>query len=333
MTIFVVTDSKAVRRAFETADRSKSFTVDFHSSKKLTEAIREADATPDSFLYVDVGGLDRRALKRRLTRFRDERPFRFGIIDLKHDVVDIAEVFHHCAADYVGKGVLGEGMSTARLRRVVEFDPGSNGDRPQTHVPEHENHTIIPSGSDWSAVRDGQEYTFIMIYAGLERGSGLDGKESEGYVTALRKAFVSLLEQSFLEYEARVWMWKEEEGLLLLPFDGQEIDAIVPALRLVLNHELINAEELASFGRVDWRLAIHLGNTTYRSSGRTGAIVAESVNFLFHLGARFVESGGLAVTAPALRFIPQRTLPLLDHRGEFESIHVYTLRDLLSGGS
>lgn len=329
MTIFIVTDNKAVRRAFDSAERSRTFTVDFHPQEKLGEAIRAADATPDSFLYLDVNGLDRRALKRRLTRFRDERPFRFGIIDSKQQIVDIAELFHHCAADYVGKGLLGEGMSTARLRRVVEFDPAGNGGRSHAHVPEHENHTIIPSGTDWSGIRDGQEYTFIMIYAGLDRGGDPDGKESDGYLSGLRKAFVALLEQTFSEYEARVWMWKEEEGLLLLPFDGQEIDAIVPALRLVLNHELINAEELASFGRVGWRLAIHLGNTTYRSSGRTGAIVAESVNFLFHLGSRFVETGGLAVTAPALQFVPQRTLPLLDHRGEFESVHVYALRELL----
>lgn len=329
MTIFVVTDSKAVQKAFATAVRSRTYSVEFASCDEFNETTRRANDVPDSFLYVDAEGTDSRGLKRRLTRLRDERPYRFGIIDRTNAIRDVAELFHYAAADYVGKALLAEGLSTARLRRVVEYDPAPVARRVGNHVPEHEVHRLVPSGDDWSRVHDGQEYTFVMLYAGIDGAGELRRTSSETYLASLRASFTGLLERTFADYQARVWMWKEEEGLLLMPFDGQELDVMIPALRLMLNRVLINAEELAQYGDISWRLALHLGNTTYRSSGRTGDIVSESVNFLFHLGSRFVDPGGVAVTGPCLELIPEGVRPLLDHRGTFESIHIYALRELL----
>ena len=329
MTIFIVTDSRAVEKAFASAVRSRTYSVELTPRDALNETIRRANEVPDSFLYVDVEGVDARALKRRLTRLRDERPYRFGIVDRTGSVRDIAELFHYAAADYVGKALLAEGLSTARLRRVVEYDPTPATRRAGNHVPEHEHHRLVPSGSDWSRVRDGEEYTFIMLYAGIDGAEELRRTSSETLLSSLRGSFTGLLERTFGDYQARVWMWKEEEGLLLMPFDGQELDVVIQALRLMLNRVLINAEEFDQYGEVSWRLALHLGNTTYRSTGRTGDIVSESVNFVFHLGGRSVAPGGFAVTAPCLDLIPEGIRPLFDHRGAFESIHVYALRDLL----
>lgn len=329
MTIFVVTDSKTVRKAFGSADRSRTYTVAFSPTSELSSLLKEADAVPGSFLYLDVDGMERRTLKRRLKRLQSDRPYQFGIIDPRNTIADVAELFHSGAADYVGKALLADELSTARIRRVVEYQPAPPPRRNGNHVPEHENQRIIPSGPDWSGVRDGEEYTFVMLYAGIDQAGDLRRKSSESFLASLRKAFGGILERAFAEYSARMWMWKEDEGLLLMPFDGSEVEAIVPAMRLMLNRVLINVEELPQFGGVSWRLAMHLGNTTYRTSGRTGGIVSESVNFMFHLGGRFVEQGGLAVTGPCHALVPDGIRPLLNHRGEFESIHIYTLRDLL----
>lgn len=329
MTIFVVTDNSAVQKAFASAVRSRTYSVEFAARDTLNQTIHRASEVPDSFLYVDTEGMDSRGLKRRLTRLRDERPYRFGIIDRTNGIRDIAELFHYAASDYVGKAILADGLSTARLRRVVEYDPAPAPRRAGNHVPEHEQHRFVPSGSDWSGVRDGHEYTFLMLYAGIDGAAELRRTLSETFLSSLRSSFTGLLERTFADYQARVWMWKEEEGLLLMPFDGEELEVLIPALRLTLNHVLINAEELAQYGEISWRLALHLGNTTYRASGRTGDIVSESVNFVFHLGSRFVDPGGLAVTAPCLELVPDGVRPLFDHRGSFESIHVYALRELL----
>ncbi len=329
MTVYVVTDSRSVRAAFAAVDRSRTYTVEYAPTKDLGETLRRATTVPDSFVYIDVGGMDHLTVKRRLRRLRNERPYQFGIIDHHGRISDVAELFHSAAADYLGKPLLADGVSTARLRRVVEYEPAMPAAQSGSHVPEHEEHQFIPSGSDWSDVEDGRIYTFLMVYAGLDQAGDLHRKSSEAFLTTLRRSFSAMLEREFAEYAARVWMWKEDEGLLLMPFDGQTINAVVPALRLALNRTVINTEEFAQFGELSWRLALHLGNTTYRSSGRTGAIVSESVNFLFHLGSRFVEPGGLAVTGVCHPLVPEGVRPLLNHRGLFESVHVYTLRERL----
>jgi len=329
MTIIVVTSSRSVKKAFASAERSRTYSVEFIAPEKMQDAIALADTLPESFLYLDADDTDARTLKRRIRSLRDARPYRYGIVDPRGTVVDVAELFHSAAADYVSKTLLGAGVSTARLRRVVEFDPISMVRQTNNHVPEHESHQVKTSGTDWTGVRDGEEYTFLMLYAGIDEAGDLRRKSSEAFLTSLRKSFSSTLERAFADFHARVWMWKEDEGLLLMPFDGGQIDAIVPALRLVLNRVPVNVDQFSQYGELSWRLALHLGNTTYRSDGRTGAIVSESLNFLFHLGSQYVEPGGLAVTAPCYARVPERVRPLLNHREEFESVHVYTLRDMI----
>ncbi len=301
--------------------------MEYAAVKDLGETLRRAATVPESFVYMDAGGMDQPTLRRRLRRLENERPYRFGVIDHQGRVCDVAELFHSTAADYLGKSMLAAGITTARLRRVVEYEPALPARPADAHVPEHERHRFTPSGSDWTEVEDGKVYTFLMVYAGLDQAGDLRRKSSEGFLAALRRSFSGMLERAFAEYAARVWMWKEDEGLLLMPFDGRGMDAVIPALRLVLNRTVINAEEFSQFGELSWRLALHLGNTTYRSSGRTGAIVSESVNFLFHLGSRFVEPGGLAVTGPCHALVPEGIRPLLNHCGLFESVQVYTLRE------
>lgn len=329
MTIFVATDSRAARKAFGSAERSRTYSVEFDSPEKLSQLITRTAEVPDSFLYVDVNGMDGRTLKRRLKRLRDVLPYRFGILDPTSEVVDVAELFHNAAADYVDKRLLGHGLATARLRRVVEYAPAVADPPRSNHVPDEQDLVVVPSGTTWSSVKSGHEYTFLMLYAALDHTGDLRRKSSEGFLSSLRKSFASLLERSFADHNARIWMWKEDEGLLLMPYDGGEVDVIVPALRLQLNRVLVNVEEFSAYGSVSWRLALHLGNTTFRSGNRTGEIVSESLNFVFHLGERFVEPGSLAVTAPVQARVPERVAPLLNHRGAFESVQVYALRDLL----
>ena len=141
--------------------------------------------------------------------------------------------------------------------------------------------------------------------------------------------FVAILEEYLGPFGARLWMWKEDDGLMLLPFDGESVDACIGALRLMINRLLIGAEQLAGFEDIGWRLAFHLGRTAYRTNGDTGSIVSADVNFMFHLGSRFLEPGTLSMTQPVQALLADRIRPLIHHRGVFESVHVYQLRDLL----
>ncbi len=328
MTVFVVTSSAPIKKAFGAIDRSRTYTLEIVQPKEFSAAIQQADETPDSFLYLDVAGMDLRAIKRRLGQLRDSRPYGFGIVDAAHTITDIGEVFRHGAADYVGKSLAKEGLSTAHLRRVVEYEP-VEVPRHEEEAPSHEVDRDLRPSTSWSNVDDGSEYTFVMVYAGLDQAKELRRKSSEALLAALRKTFTGLLERTFAEFDARVWMWLEDDGLLLIPYEGGRVNAVIPAIRLFVNRMIYNTDEFAQFGVQSWRLALHLGNTSYRSSGQTGGIVSESVNYLFHVGQQFVEPGGLAVTGSCIPEIPPRVRPLLNHRGSFEGSDIYTLRDLI----
>lgn len=328
MTIFVVSENRAVRTAFRAAERSRSYTVVYGSADELPSIAHRADSTPGSLLYIDAHGVDAASLRRRVRQLGASRPYRFGVLDPEGEVVDIAELFHLCAADYLGKAQLAAGVTTARLRRVFACAPVS---RVPSSLPAVPAGSCAPSGSDWSGVRDGHEYTFLMLYAGLDRLSDLRRKSSESFLASMRRAFQQLLERSFAPFGARLWMWKEDDGLILMPFDGRSVDAVIAAIRFMLNRVLVNTEELREFDDLCWRLALHIGATTYRTSGRTGAIVSESVNFMFHLGSRYVEAGSFAVTAPVYALLTPALCACFEPRGAYESIEVHTLRRRVTG--
>lgn len=327
MQVYVLSRSAAVKKAFAAVERSRTYTLAYADPDEFAGVCREADGLPESFVYVDVAGMELRVVKRRLAKLRKDRPYRFGFVDSGNTVADIAELFHGTAADYVGKTLLKEGITTAHMRRVVEFEPEPFV-RPADTMAEADDLEIRPS-ADWNQIEDGAEYTFVMLYAGLDRTKELRRKSSESFLATLRKTFTSLLERTFADAEAKVWMWMEDDGLLLIPYDGREVSAIVPAIRLAISRALYNFDEFAQFGEQSWRLAVHLGNTHYQVTGSTGEIVSESVNFLFHLGQQFTRAGGLTVTHSCMRRLPSRVRPLFTKDGQFEGVDVYTLRDLI----
>ena len=339
MTVYVLTDDERVRPVFATVERSRTYSLEWCPSTDRPTGLKQFDA-PDSFLYFDATGLDAAAVRRCVNVLEEMRPYRFGVVDLTGGVDDVAELFHRRAADYIGPALAAHGVSTARLRRVVEYAAGQGDDSDLVRL----EHGIAglgdvaadaeadpypdASGPDWNRVRSGAEYTFLMLYAGLDRIGDLSRKSSAGLLAELRKRFVAILEEYFGPYGARMWMWKEDHGLMLFPFDGESADACLPAIRLMINRVLINTEQLCAYGEIGWRLALHVGRTVYRANGDTGSIVAADVNFLFHLGSRYLEAGTFSVTQPVHGLLPARIRPLLNHRGSFESVHVYQLRDL-----
>jgi hypothetical protein len=328
MVIVVVTNSESVRTSFASICRSRAHSLEFVPHDELARAVRHAAAKPEALLYVDIGETNDQQLKRLLGRLRNALPCRFGIIDTHDRMTDVAEPFHESAIDYLGSSLLRSGFRMTRLRRLARLLPSAPVDPLPSHVPEYHHQDVIPSGCDWSGIADGDVYTFIMVYAGIDQPGDLRRKSSEQTHAGLRACFRTMLERAFAEYGGRVWMAKGDEALLLFPFDGRRITPFIPALRLLLNRPVIITEEYSRSGELNlsWRLAMHLGNTTYASGRNTGTIVSESVNFLFHLGSRFLGPGALAVTEACHALLPQRLQSLMVRQKPFESVPVYTLR-------
>lgn len=121
-------------------------------------------------------------------------------------------------------------------------------------------------------------------------------------------------------------MWSEYGGLVLFPFDGKNCDAVLTAYRMCLNRTIISAEEFDFDTLLSYRIALHIGNTLYRPRGKTGSIIADSVNFIFHLGHQFAQPGEFCLTSTVFPYVPKGLESSFVDSGVFEGYRVYRMR-------
>ena len=186
-----------------------------------------------------------------------------------------------------------------------------------------------PPGLDWEAVRSSREYTFLMLYAELDLENELRRIWSTRRIERLAGSFRSYLESELAGHNARSWMWSDTAGLFLIPFDGRYCPVLRDCVRLMLSQTLLAVERLGLSHAVGFRLALTLGDTTYEDSGRTGGIISESVNFVFHLGKRYLEPGRLVVDEEALRLSDPRLHSLFSFDGRYEQRELYRMHRVL----
>jgi len=165
-----------------------------------------------------------------------------------------------------------------------------------------------------------------VVYVGLDHMKEMRRKSSEDLLRSLRRTLQSILTRSFAAIGGKIWVWKEDDGVLLCPFDGTRATALIPAMRLVLNRVLINIEQFSVPTPISWRMGLHIGNIPYAATGETSQIVCEDLNFIFHLGERAVKPGRLAVTQNVLALASDRVAGCFERGPEFESTPLHFMR-------
>jgi hypothetical protein len=64
-------------------------------------------------------------------------------------------------------------------------------------------------------------------------------------------------------------------------------------------------EKLGLTNPVEFTFALHYGQTTFQAPGKTGAVISESVNYIFHLGIKRANPGRLTIS----KDMPEEVLP------------------------
>jgi len=329
-------------RGFAALKRSRKYDLDVHEPHDPREALKSAG--PGEFVYLDVSHLDGDALVPLARKLQKVAVCPFGFVHAGEHLEDPSRVFFAGASDFVGPAVLERGVNTKRMDEVVAFAQ-REGMKPvsaavsaapavPSTVPADEAlftappppDSIIVSGTDWERVEPSHEYTFWLLFAELDNVSDYVNHASEDYTTELVAAFRTQLTEAFAPYGGQVWIWKKVGGIILFPFDGESCAPIVPLMRFVLNRAISNVEDYNLKSELSYRLALHLGNTVFQNSGRTGAIVSETVNFIFHLGRRYLSAGEIAMTAEAAAFLPGGLRPYFRRGEPFEGHDVARLR-------
>ncbi len=176
---------------------------------------------------------------------------------------------------------------------------------------------------NWGVLREGYEYVLTFLRFDIVGNSELVRKYSAEMINYTYSDFGEIVKAAIYSRNGRIWSWEGDGGLVLIPFDGETCEAVLTAVRMQINRTVISIEECRLGLTVSYRIAMHLGNTVYRSRGETGTIISDSINSLYHLGQKFARPGDLLLTEEMERFIPAGIRDLFVNTGVYEGRCIY----------
>ncbi len=284
---------------------------------------------PGDLLYLDLAAFTATEARSRLKQLLARNDLFVGVIDPKGTVGDVPSLFHDGAVDYVDGAAWKTGIAQRRLGRAAAFAramkryPESAGEEAPPARPGR------PSGANWSRLREGEEYTFSLLFIELDGAEGLELRFGAANLTEALASFRAYIERSAAPFGGRTWIWSRFGGIVLFPFDGRRERAAPCGLSMTLYKYLYDIEESRFPHFVSWRMAAHLGEVAWRERA-TGTLVSETLNSVFHLGQQFVPAGSFHVTddVRALACGPMRKFFV--PAGQFEGRRIWRMRRPLS---
>jgi len=286
--------------------------------------------------YLDISGLSPAELNKALGLLKKDAAF-WGIIDPKGIAEDPTAFFFKGAGDYIGPGPLKKGLRKRRFS--MAFSLAAGREKPGDSSVKKTNDTAgeievtgrrkihrLPAGrfEGWESIRAGTQEYFFFLFVGIAGKSNLRSLIGDAAFTAVMNRFRELLLQNLREANALLWMESEETSLFLVPPRISNCRATVEAaLRIILNSHLIVIEKLNLKVPVEFTFALHYGKTVYQAPGKTGAIISDAVNYIFHLGIKKADPGRLTVSDDVSEgAISEELLDIFKSAGVFEGIPI-----------
>ena len=292
--------------------------------------------------YFDVSGLAEAEIKKTLTQLKKScgnSPW--GIIDPKGSVKDTAALFFEGACDYLGPALLKEsGVDAKRLKEVIAWRKkqsgaaGSSADGGAKSASADGKGGFIKSGiklpaasafPGWEKMQIGKSMPFYLLYCSLQGKVALDSRLDDKTVAQIHKNFLSHLDENLQESDGLLWMNTGKDCLFLIPPRAKCVEeAIKASVGMVISAPQIVLETLALSIPSNIIFALHYGTLNYIQPGKTGTIVSDAVNFIFHLGAKKAEPGRLTISGdlPDVT-VPENLQDLFMPAGEYEGRKIW----------
>jgi hypothetical protein len=317
MNIIIIYQKKnlpILQKAFAAIIKSKKFSaafVDYTESRKIQPLDK------NTIYYLDITGIKRPEVEKHVKKFNNNGNY-FGIIDLKNSFADIAWFFHNNACDYLNKDMLIKPLSEKRIQTIVKL----KGIIPKAQTV----HNYIIAKDSWKGIVPNNEYTFCFLFIEILDISELKKHIGSEHLNQKIFSFRKYVEELLYQVDGRCWMWMDATGLFIFPFNGTTVPSIYHAIRLILNRLIISLEHTVFNQIIRYRIAMHIGNTVYQPRGKTGTIISDCINSLFHLGQKYTGEDGLFITEEVYSFLNERTKKLFLKTKPFEGRQIYTLK-------
>jgi len=277
--------------------------------------------------YVDFTGLDEDARRKALVTIRRRCAGEaWGIIDPEGTLDDPAMIFFSGACDYLGPAACRVGIDKARLRAVLAYSSARRNTVLDCVAP------AIPNGDSscdespqapfcgWKSIVPGTVYPFFFLYVSVSAQLNLKTRLGEAGYVNFRDRLRTLCQQTFSEAEPLLWMETDASALYLVPPQAANVSAVTETcLRMLLGAPLLGYERLYLPFPITFSFALHSGSTEFAPPGKTGTIVSDAVNYIYHLGSKHAGPGRLTVSEEAAKLtVTPRFEDLFTPAGNFE---------------
>jgi hypothetical protein len=322
--IYLFSKNSKVLTFFSKIRKSKSFSIVIYNPDKYKTILRNTGQ--NTFVYIDISGFEDSDRKKLINYITKQNRFDFGIIDPKNTIDDPASLFHLGSSDYIGKSALTGEVKPARIKNATGFYSIEPDEDELIEVPVFEDIQTILSGHNWDDIKTGSEYTFCMFYIEIDILPEWASKSGKAHIDEVMKFFYAHLNRIITPLNGKLWMKTDFGGLVLFPFDGSCASVIIESMKLVMNKIIISAEKYTYSTILTYRMALDIGNTKYLASGNTGKIISDSVNFIFHFGKKYADTGNFYLTERVYKDIPPGLMDRFVPSESFENRTIYRMK-------
>ena len=319
------TGSRAAAGCFEAVERSRKWEFETLPVEMLRTTLKAAENGNLYLLdYESIAEVDR---ARDLGYFLKKQDIHRAVVDRKSAVADPAELLMK-GCDYLGPAVLEAGIKPVRLNKYLDFFKCGPAVRvPATPEKNEQNSadSYICSPGGWKDIRSGKEYTFYMMFTEISIPSEWKKKSGNVHLNRLKQTFHNVAERTAAGNEGKIWIWNEYGGLILFPYTGSNCNAVMSGIKLMLNRVIISIEDFGLHTPIRLRTAMHLGTTTWKARGKTGTIISDSLNSIFHLGTKYTPLDDMDITEEIYGELPDGIRNMFSEAGRFEDRTIYRL--------
>ncbi|MCL2440130.1 MAG: hypothetical protein FWD14_00130 [Treponema sp.] len=305
-------------------------------------SIQLAKHSPDSgdITYIDVSGFSAAELKKALTQIKKScGDSSWGIIDIKGTIKDPSQLFFEGASDYLGPGFFkdSKNIDAKRLKDVQQWRKVYAASASEKEVKSSGTAEIagfmktgikLPAASafpGWSKMQTGKAMPFYLLYCSLQGKTALDSRLGEKELSLVHKRFTACITSNLKESDGLFWMDTGRDCLFLIPPKAKCAEAAIKAcLRMIISSPQIVLEVLDITIPANFVFALHYGSINYKPPGKTGTVVSDAVNSIFHLGAKKSEPGRLTISGelPDVS-VPKSLQDLFVSFGEYEGRKIW----------
>lgn len=268
---------------------------------------------PEDFTYVEIPK-ESQGGERILRVLRKFPTLRWAVMDWYGSISDCAQLFHEGAFDYFGEEYAQEPPTVARIRRGLTWAGWDSQGDGQIEV--------MAESFDPATAKVGKTYRFLFLLVHIPLRDATRKRLGEKGLTQLRERFLQLLGQLAEEGQGVLWIQQELTFLLAYP-PTQVRAALALGLRLVASRSLVSLEQLGLDFILDVRVNYDFGTASWQKPGETGQVIADAINFLFHLGIKRAPDNALTFSEESLESLPQRLRALLVREGDYEERNLF----------